>query len=168
MLAVADGIVRAARWRDVTAFGCKDKSPQGEIYVEHRIGNGEYAERFLVSYSHVSKISVKAGDRVTRGQVIGKSGDTGCSTAPHLHFGVFRLTNLAGHRSFSLTMPASGYGISGISGMIDPFGWNAPKDIDPWAWRFLGNHNDSILGTVRDPGAFSLYLWRAGQAPPAN
>jgi murein DD-endopeptidase MepM/ murein hydrolase activator NlpD len=36
-------------------------------------------------YAHLSKIYVKTGDFVTSKQVIGKSGNTGNSTWPHLH-----------------------------------------------------------------------------------
>jgi hypothetical protein len=47
------------------------------------IGNGVYA-----SYLHLAPESptVKAGDKVTRGQVIGRLGNSGNSSEPHLHF----------------------------------------------------------------------------------
>lgn len=41
-----------------------------------------------VVYGHTSKMLVKAGQMVRAGQAIGRVGNTGHSTAPHLHFGV--------------------------------------------------------------------------------
>ena len=41
-------------------------------------------------YAHASKVLVEEGDRVTRGHVIALSGNSGRSTAPHLHFEVRR------------------------------------------------------------------------------
>ena len=40
-------------------------------------------------YGHLNSYSVKEGDRVARGRKIGEVGNTGYSTGPHLHFGVF-------------------------------------------------------------------------------
>ena len=161
--AAADGIVRRARFRDTTEFGgvCAEKSPQGEMYIEHSVGSGTYAERFLTYYAHAKAIDVVDGQKVTRGQVIGAVGDNGCSSEPHLHFTVQRLTNLTGFRSWTPTYPDSGWGISSIRGMIDPFGWSAPANVDPWATRLIGQTRDGVLS----PGAYSINLWRSGQTP---
>jgi murein DD-endopeptidase MepM/ murein hydrolase activator NlpD len=58
--------------------------------------NGGYGNWTLVDhggglatgYAHQSSIGVSAGQRVSRGQVIGRVGSTGASTGPHLHFEV--------------------------------------------------------------------------------
>jgi murein DD-endopeptidase MepM/ murein hydrolase activator NlpD len=49
------------------------------------IKNGSH---LYTQYGHLSKIGVHVGEHVTTGETIGKSGSTGNSTGPHLHFEV--------------------------------------------------------------------------------
>ncbi|WP_405930134.1 transglycosylase family protein [Streptomyces sp. NBC_00827] len=69
---VAAGSVVSAGWGG--SFGY-------QVVVRH--ADGRYTQ-----YAHLSAISVKAGQSVTGGQRIGRSGSTGNSTGPHLHFEV--------------------------------------------------------------------------------
>ncbi len=89
-LAVADGIVAAMK------DGIPENIPGpasravpitletvGGNYVILEIGGGRHA-----FYAHLQpgSLTVKAGDRVKRGQVLGLVGNSGNSTEPHLHF----------------------------------------------------------------------------------
>jgi murein DD-endopeptidase MepM/ murein hydrolase activator NlpD len=50
----------------------------------------QHAEGYQSMYGHLSRRLVSRGDSVAPGQVIGLSGSTGRSTAPHLHFEIRR------------------------------------------------------------------------------
>jgi len=64
--------------------------------VESAGWSGGYGNQILINhgggkktrYGHASKLYVKVGDKVTKGQTIMAMGSTGYSTGPHLHFEV--------------------------------------------------------------------------------
>lgn len=63
--------------------------------------NGGYGNYIIIKhpsgvqtlYAHLSSVNVDVGDTVDQGEMIGKSGNTGRSTGPHLHFEVRGATN---------------------------------------------------------------------------
>lgn len=52
------------------------------------IDHGDGTETTYLHFS-ANTITVRAGDHVTQGQIIGQVGSSGCSTGPHLHFEVY-------------------------------------------------------------------------------
>jgi murein DD-endopeptidase MepM/ murein hydrolase activator NlpD len=74
VITVAAGIVTFAGERN--GYG---------IMVEINHGNG-----YVTRYGHNSKVLVKPGDRVLKGQRVALVGSTGRSTGPHVHFEVLR------------------------------------------------------------------------------
>ncbi|MDE5624141.1 MAG: M23 family metallopeptidase [Alistipes sp.] len=73
VFATADGTVRDVMERNSTSGRT--------VVIDH--GNG-----FETSYSHLSQANVRKGQQVRRGDIIARSGDSGLSLAPHLHYEV--------------------------------------------------------------------------------
>ncbi|MFF3837517.1 transglycosylase family protein [Streptomyces sp. NPDC001930] len=70
--AVAGGRIVSAGWGGAYGY---------QIVLRH--DDGRYSQ-----YAHLSALAVREGQRVTAGQRIGRSGSTGNSSGPHLHFEV--------------------------------------------------------------------------------
>lgn len=104
------------------------------VRIGHRAPNGEV---FTSAYVHLNRVDVATGDRVTTGQQIGLSGDTGCVSItngrrdPHLHVAMGRVVN-------------------GFLYFTDPYGWD-------------GQGQDPL--ETNPKGTKSTWLWGPGQAP---
>jgi len=74
IISTADGLIsRATRVADYGKM----------VDISHGFG-------YVTRYGHMSEILVRPGQRVSRGDVIGRVGSTGRSTGPHVHYEVFR------------------------------------------------------------------------------
>ncbi len=71
--ATADGVVKHAGWK-ANGFG-------KHVVINHGFG-------YETLYAHMSKVAVKNGQKVKRGQIIGYVGNTGLSAGPHCHYEV--------------------------------------------------------------------------------
>jgi murein DD-endopeptidase MepM/ murein hydrolase activator NlpD len=70
----------------------------------------DHPNGYSTRYAHMSQLYVSPGQIVDRAQVIGLSGNTGCSSGAHLHFGVYVTSNWTA---------------------VDPWGWSGAGG-DPW------------------------------------
>lgn len=73
--ATGDGVVEKVKYRR-------------NGYGKHVVVNHGYGYKTL--YAHMSKYVVRRGQKVKRGQILGYVGNTGSSTAPHLHYEVIK------------------------------------------------------------------------------
>jgi len=97
VLAVGDGVVT----RVVTGVA---NNPIGESPFPPVLPTGggnevlvHMGDGIFAMYGHLlpGTVSLEVGDRVTRGEVVGLLGNTGVSTAPHLHFQVMDANTIA-------------------------------------------------------------------------
>lgn len=82
---------------DLTApVGTPVYATGGGKIVSAGYSSGGYGKKVIIDhgygyktlYAHLDKVSVKVGQKISRGEIIGEVGNTGRSTAPHLHYEV--------------------------------------------------------------------------------
>lgn len=89
ILASGDGVVTFA-----------GRYPMSQNVAWWRFGNVvvvNHADRFITIYAHCDTVNVKAGQRVSQGEVIATVGSTGWSTNSHLHYEVRSNLERPGH-----------------------------------------------------------------------
>jgi Peptidase family M23 len=86
------------------------------------IGGGHFA-----FYAHLQKnsVTVRPGDRVKRGAVLGKLGNSGNTSAPHLHFHIMRSPSVMGSDGVPYVIDRFEF-----AGQIDPAAFEAAPGIE--------------------------------------
>lgn len=91
--AVADGVVKGVGDTDVI---CPSASFGKWVFIEHNIG-------LSTTIGHLSKWVVTEGQKVSKGDLIAYSGNTGHSTGPHLHLTVYATKGVNGEQGARVT-----------------------------------------------------------------
>ena len=86
VFATADGIVSFVQANNIGDFG-------RVIRIQHNFG-------FETVFAHLNRTDVKVGDIVKKGQQIGLTGNSGRSTAPHLHYELRYASKVLNPRDF--------------------------------------------------------------------
>jgi murein DD-endopeptidase MepM/ murein hydrolase activator NlpD len=146
LLSASDGVVTFASQE--TPFSCPllGGSMVAANIVRVRTTPADGLTR-LVEYVHLSRIDVTVGQQVTVAQQVGLSGNTGCSTGPHLHFEV--------------DLPGSPKLIP-----VDPYGWTGAMP-DPWpanggaasTWLWAANEAPPLYREVIDDQSTNTGSW---------
>jgi murein DD-endopeptidase MepM/ murein hydrolase activator NlpD len=137
ILAVADGVVVETLNNLENATPPKSPDPS-TITLQNALGNHvilDIGGGYYAFYAHMQKgsVTVKPGDRVRRGQVLGRVGNSGNTASPHLHFHIMNGPTVYGsdglpyamdHFELAGQIPAEEFGDFTV-----PF---LEKDFNPW------------------------------------
>lgn len=83
VIAADVGEVVLAGWQECCETGYEKVGFGKRVTIKHTLPGEKY---YYTIYGHLEEFYVEAGDTVARGQLIGKTGNTGASDGYHLHF----------------------------------------------------------------------------------
>jgi murein DD-endopeptidase MepM/ murein hydrolase activator NlpD len=149
VIAVADGVIREAR------DGVVDNSPlfepgppatpelsdAGGNYVVLRLGR-----KTLVHYAHLQQgsVAVRTGQKVRRGQLLGRLGNSGNTNGAHLHFNVVDDAVMANAEGLPYVFDS--FEVLGATTVDTAFGDAATRPSPPVQVRRALPLNDTIVG----------------------
>ena len=122
VVAALDGVVRLARG-DSDEGGCDPSMARKANYVVIESEGG-----LELQYLHFSSVSVAAGQRVHRGDLLGYSGKTGWACGAHLHFKVATPVS-AGWNNPSMEARLQGYGDPVLESWVSSPPCTAPLEV---------------------------------------
>jgi murein DD-endopeptidase MepM/ murein hydrolase activator NlpD len=86
VFSTADGVVKFINVKDTGTMG-------RTVIIAHNFG-------FETVYAHLRYVKVKIGDVIKKGQLIAKSGNSGRSNGPHLHYEILYATRVLNPKYF--------------------------------------------------------------------
>ncbi|MDH4227880.1 MAG: M23 family metallopeptidase [Deltaproteobacteria bacterium] len=79
--------IRAKNGARVVAANSGEVVLTGDFYLTGKTVIVDHGMGVFTTYAHLSRISADIGEKVERGQLVGRAGATGRATGPHLHWG---------------------------------------------------------------------------------
>lgn len=135
VFAVAAGVVTRA-----------SASPAGDLGIFCAI---QHASGALTRYLHFSQLLVSPGQRVAKGQQLGRSGNTGNSAGPHLHFDIKIPPGQQGAGSvLAKIRAAAGPPATGFEPDKTGFGIGVPSE----PWVPADGYDDVVVANARQNG----------------
>lgn len=150
VIAVADGIVRASRDGVSDRPPLAQLPPPSELTLDAAAGNYvvlELGTNTFALYAHFQRgsVAVQVGQRVRRGDVLGRLGNSGNTSGPHLHFHISDAPGLDGE---GLPFVIDSFGVLGettANNVVPEWSGAEPFELAPEADRRSGLPLDGVV-----------------------